>query len=136
MEIITNSASETAKAGEELSADLALGDVVALSGDLGAGKTTFIQGVAKGLSIKSRITSPTFIIMRSYESMIHVDLYRLDENIKKEIENLGLLNIIKERKHIVIIEWAEKAKELLPKHTLWINMIYIDENKRKIVVNR
>ena len=81
--------------GREIGAKLKGGEVLALRGDLGAGKTTFIQGLAKGLGIRKTIVSPTFIIVRRYpvsdgRQFYHVDLYRLEEGIGKELENLGL----------------------------------------------
>ena len=110
------------------------GDVVALSGDLGAGKTTFIKGVAEGLGISSRINSPTFIIMRDYGDFYHVDLYRLEKNVNQEVENLGLMDIISEGKSIVVIEWAEKIKKILPKNTIWVEIKDLGEQKRSIKI--
>lgn len=141
MEIFTDSAEATQEAGRKLSSSLAKGDVVALKGDLGAGKTTFIQGIAKGLGIKERVTSPTFIIMRTYDAkssgydnFYHVDLYRLERNLEAEIDNLGLGDIIKSGKSIVVIEWAEKIAGFLPDNTRWINIKHIEGDKRKIII--
>jgi len=134
MEIITKSPTETKTAGQKLSASLKPGDIVALSGGLGAGKTTFVQGVAAGLNANARITSPTFIIMRDYDDFHHVDLYRLEENVEQEVENLGLIDIIKEGKSIVIIEWAEKIESLLPGNTIWVNIENTSESERKIEI--
>lgn len=133
MEIITNSAGATQKAGQKFSAKLKPGDVVGFVGDLGAGKTTFIQGMAKGLGVKERIISPTFILMRSYEpNFFHVDLYRLEGDIKAEFENLGLSHLISEGKSIIAIEWAQKAKSILPKRTIWVNINETGEEGRII----
>jgi tRNA threonylcarbamoyladenosine biosynthesis protein TsaE len=134
MEVITKNADETKKLGKSFSARLKPGDVIGLSGELGSGKTTFIQGVAEGLGIKARVNSPTFIIMREYGSLYHVDLYRLEENLEREVENLGLLDIISEGRSIVIIEWAERIKKLLPQKTNWVNFENIKEDKRKISI--
>src|SRR3989344_6763716 len=103
MELLTQSSSQTQKAGQRFSADLTpLPDkatILALSGDMGSGKTTFAQGIGQGLGIKKRIISPTFIIMRKYTTdsnrtkfkfFYHIDLYRLEGNISKELQNLGL----------------------------------------------
>jgi len=85
MEIITNSSKETEEVGEKFAKDLKAGDVVALYGSLGAGKSTFVRGVAKGLKITKKITSPTFVFIKSYKmgkiQLDHIDLYR-GENIK------------------------------------------------------
>jgi tRNA threonylcarbamoyladenosine biosynthesis protein TsaE len=149
MEIITKSAFETQKLGEKIAADLIVNHkplIVALSGDLGSGKTTFIQGFAKGLGISSRIISPTFIIMRQYKLAIrgqtsdvrcfyHLDLYRLEKDINKEIVNLGVDDIWKNPDNIIVIEWAEKAKSLIPKNAVWIEFSNLGENERKIIIN-
>lgn len=140
MEIITNSTRATQDAGEKLSDSLKGGEVVALSGDLGAGKTHFIQGLAKGLGVESRINSPTFIIMRDYDYLdnkhfYHVDLYRLEENINHELENLGILGLWQDKSNIFAIEWAEKAAEFLPENTIFVSIEALGEEKRKIIIN-
>ncbi len=143
---ITNSYGETQKLGEDFAKKLQGGDVIALYGELGSGKTTFAQGLARGLGIKQRIISPTFVIVREYKLktqkskvkttiknsklFYHVDLYRIESS--KEIEGLGLQEIISGRQNIVAIEWAEKIKELLPKERIDIYFEYIDEQKRRI----
>lgn len=135
MEITTNSADATKKAGKEFSAQLKPGDIVGFVGGLGAGKTTFIQGLAEGLGVKERIISPTFILMRNYNPhFIHVDLYRLEGDLSGEFENLGLSQIIDEGKSIIAIEWAQKAKNLLPEKTIWVNISEMGENSRIIKI--
>jgi tRNA threonylcarbamoyladenosine biosynthesis protein TsaE len=114
--------------------------VLGLRGDLGGGKTTFMQGFAKGLKIRDKVLSPTFLIMRKFkvnnsgfDFLYHFDCYRcLSE---KEVINMDFKKIIDDPKNIVVIEWAEKIKSLLPKTTLWIDFDFIDCNKRKIVIN-
>ena len=114
--------------------------MVALSGELGSGKTTFTQGFAEGLGITSRILSPTFILMRFYElegwgrSFYHIDLYRLEAGIREEMANLGIFDIFGDPNNIVLIEWAEKAEGLLPENTVWVKFDRINENERKITV--
>jgi len=126
--------------GKKIGSSLKGGEVLAMSGNLGAGKTTFIKGLAYGLKIKSKIVSPTFILLRTYSkgirqlTLCHLDLYRLEGNIKKEVENLGLFDIWQDSENIVAIEWAEKIKDILPKNTTWIKFKNIDENKRKISI--
>ncbi len=110
-------------------------EVLAFVGNLGAGKTTFIQGLAHGLKIKSKIVSPTFILMRQYGDFYHLDLYRLEGDVKKEVENLGLFDILQDTKNIVAIEWAEKIKDNLPKNTKWITFENINEDTRKITID-
>lgn len=143
MESITKSAEETKRLGQKIATDLVkkLDDkpiVVALEGELGAGKTTFSQGFASGLGIKSRIISPTFILMRRYEGkkdFYHVDLYRLVENVEREVENLGLKDVWNDPKNIVLIEWADKIKNILPKGTIRIKFEEEGENSRKITID-
>ena len=147
METITKSAEDTKELGKKLSADLKDGDVVALVGDLGSGKTTFAQGFAQGLGIKENIISPSFIIMRTYKippghpelvggSLYHLDLYRLEEDVEQELINIGFNEILNDKKAVVLIEWAEKAKDFLPKKTKWVNFEYLNENERRTTVNK
>ena len=112
---ITSNFKETQKLGRDFAKVLEKGDVLYLYGDLGSGKTTFVQGLAEGLGVKQRIISPTFIIVRSYKleviSFYHIDLYRI--NNEKDVRGLGLEEIIDNPENIVVIEWADKfAKEI------------------------
>lgn len=125
--VITNSFEETQKLGEEFAKNLEDKRIVTLYGQLGSGKTTFVQGIAKGLGIKNRIISPTFIIIRSYKNFYHVDLYRTEGNL----EELGLEEIINDPKNVVVIEWAEKLNNL-PKDRRDIYFEYLENDKRKI----
>ena len=144
MEVITKSAEETKSLGEEHGIGLIEGKksvLLALSGDLGSGKTTFLQGFAKGLGIKRRVVSPTFILMRRYDTarnrtFYHIDLYRLDESANEELANLGFDEIMGDSTSIVAIEWAEKVKEVLPEETVWIDFEYVGKTKRKIRINQ
>ena len=103
-------------------------------GELGAGKTTFAQGLAKGLGIKRRVISPTFIIIRSYENekFYHVDLYRIEN--ETDIKELGIKEILKNSKNIVAVEWPEKIEKLIPRNRIETYFEYIDENRRKITI--
>lgn len=128
----TNSSRETQKLGQSFAKVLEKGDTVALYGDLGSGKTTFVQGLAEGLGVKEKIISPTFIIIRSYPSknFYHIDLYRIEKNQK--IESLGLAEILDNPLNIVAIEWAERIENLLPKKIIKIKFSHEDNNVRKI----
>ena len=119
--------------------------VIGLEGDLAGGKTTFLQGFAKGLGIKEKILSPTFIIMRKFEirnskfetnskfqTFYHIDCYRIEK--PKKILDLGFKEIISNPQNIVAVEWAEKVKKILPKNTIWIKFQFIDKNTRKIII--
>jgi tRNA threonylcarbamoyladenosine biosynthesis protein TsaE len=100
------------------------GEVIALIGDLGAGKTTFVQALLKARGIKKRVTSPTFSIMRPYTSknitFYHVDLYRLGK--MKEVEALGITNEWQKNNTVFLIEWADKIQRHLPKKTILIKL--------------
>jgi len=135
--VVTNSAEETAEVGERLAVNIKGGKIIALTGELGAGKTTFVQGFARGLGVPERIVSPTFIIMRSYptathQRFYHVDLYRLEENIEKEVENIGLVDLLNNAESVIIIEWAERVMKLLPKDTMHITIESLGDTQRKI----
>ena len=111
-----------------------LSGVIALVGDLGTGKTTFVQGFAEGLGIKDRIISPTFVLMRQHKipktqkTLFHIDLYRLDG--EKKLQQLGLEELLNDTNHLIIIEWAEKIKSLLPKDTTWIHFEGVGNSRR------
>jgi tRNA threonylcarbamoyladenosine biosynthesis protein TsaE len=112
--------------------------VLALEGELGGGKTTFVQGLAKVLGIKERITSPTFVISRRFAitgerfaNFYHVDCYRLEN--QKELLALGLREILKRQENLVVIEWADKVKSLIPKDAVWVKFEWVGEDERKII---
>jgi len=104
--------------------------VIALFGELGSGKTVFVQGFAKGLKIKGKIVSPTFILMRRHGNFYHFDCYRIKNY--REILDLGWREIAANPENIIIIEWAEKIKKILPKNCVKIYFKHANRNKRKI----
>ena len=137
-------AKETQEFGQNFANKLKGGETLALIGDLGGGKTTFVKGLAQGLGIKENITSPTFILMKEYDikikdqkskikNLYHLDLYRLEGDIEKEVKNLGIEDIWGKEENIVVIEWADKIEDMLPPHTI---RIYFEEigDERKIMV--
>jgi tRNA threonylcarbamoyladenosine biosynthesis protein TsaE len=105
--------------------------VLALAGNLGSGKTTFLQGFARGLGVKEKILSPTFIIMRIFKNFYHIDCYRIQK--PKDILDLGFKKIINDPKNIVAIEWADRIKHLLPKNRILIQFNSAGKNEREIV---
>ncbi len=131
---ISNSFKETQELGRDFAKTLKRGDIVFLYGDLGFGKTTFVQGLAEGLGIKNRIISPTFVMVRSYDlevmSFFHIDLYRAEN--EKDIEGIGIEEIINNKNNIVVIEWAEKLKSYLPRKRIDVRFSYVSDEVRKI----
>ena len=114
--------------------------VFGLKGELGAGKTTFLQGFAKGLGIKNKIISPTFVIMNrfpikkgKFTNFYHLDCYRIED--AKEMKNLEFEEIINNSKNIVCIEWPEKIKKALPKNINMIKFDILEGDKRKIIID-
>jgi tRNA threonylcarbamoyladenosine biosynthesis protein TsaE len=132
----TTSSEETQKIGQDLAKEILslpkskAAKILCLKGNLGGGKTTFLQGFANGLGIKEKIFSPTFVIMKRYDNFYHIDCYRI--NKPDDILELDFENIIKNSENIVAIEWPEKIKNVLPKDIIKINFKFIDENQREI----
>jgi len=119
-------------------------NVVCLYGELGSGKTTFVQGLAKALGIKKRILSPTFILIREYHIpkfalctlhfalFYHVDCYRVES--EGDFKSISLQELWSSPKNLVVIEWAEKIKNILPKKRIDIKFEYLAEPKRRITL--
>lgn len=134
-QITTKSAQETSKVGERLAKELDA-SIVCLYGELGSGKTTFAQGFAKGLGLKQRLLSPTFLIVRRYDVpqsdrwFYHVDCYRI--NFEKDIEGVGLLEIFTDPSAIVLIEWADRLGKLLPKNRIDIRFMTNDDGSHQL----
>jgi tRNA threonylcarbamoyladenosine biosynthesis protein TsaE len=144
MEYLTKSAQETKRLGEKIGANLKPGDLLACFGQLGGGKTTFLQGVAKALGIKERILSPTFILMRQYElpyqkrgieRFYHWDWYRICG--EKEALAAGFGENLLDPKAVVAVEWAENAPQALPRKRIEVHFEYGEKEKeRKIKIIR
>lgn len=138
--IITKSEKGTWEYGFKLADRLNGGEILALYGDLGAGKTKFLQGLAKGLGVKSRVNSPTFNILKLYKTtgnkeiktFCHIDAYRLSS--AKDLISLGTEEYFQDKATVTAIEWAEKIEKILPPKTVKINIEHLAEEKRKIVV--
>lgn len=133
MRLITNSAQETIKLGEQLGRHLKVGDVLGLIGELGSGKTTLVKGIAQGIGVKEKeqVASPSFVLIKEYPGRVplfHFDLYRL--NNLEDIEHLGVEEYLFNQ-GVCVIEWAEKMKMLLPDY-LQINLSVKGENKREL----
>ena len=127
---ITNSEKETIEFGKKYVSQLKPGDVLGLVGELGAGKTQFVKGLAKGLGIKNNITSPSFVLLKKYNNLIHIDCYRL--NSPQELLDLGWQEFL-EDKNIIAIEWADKIKKIMPRDTIWIKFKTGQKENQRII---
>lgn len=115
--------------------------VLALSGELGSGKTTFIQGLAQALGIREKVQSPTFVLMRWYRlprarrggfrHLVHVDAYRLGS--LGEARHLGLKDIFKDRDAIVVVEWAERIRKVIPPGAVWLRFIHGKRASERVI---
>lgn len=153
-EFITTSSAQTKKLGELLAGELRGREIICLAGDLGAGKTTFTQGLLKGLKIKGPYTSPTFSIIKNYRkefpisesqlpsksknsnfkllNIYHIDAYRINS---KDLIELGFKDFTGKENSVTIIEWPEKVKKLIPTSALWINFQWLSDKERKITIS-
>ncbi|MBN1547346.1 MAG: tRNA (adenosine(37)-N6)-threonylcarbamoyltransferase complex ATPase subunit type 1 TsaE [Syntrophaceae bacterium] len=134
VQLKTYSETETRKLGEVIGRNLTSGDVVALIGDLGAGKTCLTKGIAKTLGVSNQyeITSPTFTIINEYparHTLWHVDAYRLDSS--QDILDAGFEDFFGSG-GVVVIEWAEKIINILPEDALIVNITYVDDSTRTV----
>lgn len=135
MGMLVSSEQQMIEFGEKIAKSLSAPLVIELLGDVGAGKTTFVRGLAKGLGVKEAVTSPSFTISKVYQGencqLVHYDFYRLtDPGIMVE----DFQESIDDENTITVVEWGESVQGILPKHHMIIEIKYIDENKREITV--
>ena len=132
-----SSVEETWAIAKELAKELKPGDVVCLEGDLGAGKTTFTQGLAAALGVPGRVTSPTFCIVQEHQSpdvlFVHMDLYRLHG--EEDVEAIGWEDYLS-RGAIVAVEWPERAGALMPLSAFYVGIHHMGEEKRIIAIDK
>ena len=136
-EFISKSVLETEDYAEQLASTFVGGEVLLLHGDLGAGKTHFVKGLAKGLGIDDVITSPTFALHNSYVGRLtlnHFDFYRIEDS--EEVAILGLDEFFYDKQGVSAIEWSENIRDLLPKGCINVTIDKIDDGTRKITVTR
>ncbi len=138
LSIVLRSAKETIRFGKKVGRLLKAGDVVALKGNLGAGKTTWVKGAAKGLDISSRsvVASPTFVVIHEYqgrELIFHLDWYRLKrvEGADRDFAEECFAD-----KAVTFVEWPERGKALLPAQTLWFEFAHVSPQVRKLTIRR
>lgn len=133
--IISHNPGETFELGRQFAAGLRRGDVLALAGDLGAGKTHFTKGLAAGLGVEGDVTSPTFTLVHEYPGgklpLFHIDLYRLEE--PTEVLGIGLDEYL-ESDGVTVIEWADKFAELMPPDVRWVRFQVLEGDEREVTL--
>lgn len=132
--LTSRSPAETQALGERLGARLERGAVVACTGELGAGKTCFLQGLARGLGVTSDVTSPTFVLINQYRGRLpvyHLDAYRTGS--LTELVDLGLEEML-DGDGVTVIEWADKLRPLLPPRTIRVHLSGLGDEPREIVI--
>lgn len=114
--------------------------VLALEGNLGSGKTTFTQGLASALGVREKVLSPTFVLAKIYQlpktkkfkHLIHIDCYRLKN--PKELEILGFKSFLDDPKSLIVIEWADKIRKMIPKNSIWINFEHGSKTHERLLI--
>jgi len=137
---LTHSAEETKRLGKKLAKEIRAGALVCLEGDLGAGKTTFVQGFLEEMGAARPYVSPTFVIMKQYdlptqrngiERVYHADAYRVET---KDFANLGFVEWCADKQGIVLLEWPERVQDLISCEALFINFVSKMDGEREIIV--
>jgi len=136
LKLISDSREQTVEIGRRIGAFLVSGDIVALIGELGSGKTCLTQGMAKGLGVAENVpvVSPTFTLVNEYPGripLVQLDVYRL--LCPRDLEDMGYEEYFYGG-GVVVIEWAEKVREILPEKTIVVRMAYVDENTRELII--
>lgn len=135
LEFVSRNVDQTRRLGARLGTLLEGGDVIALEGDLGTGKTVLAQGIGRGWGAQDPLISPTFVLVRQHErphssqKLYHIDFYRLQP---AEVGALGLDDILGAPEHIAVIEWADRAPDIIPPAHLWITLRWVDEYRRAL----
>ena len=133
VDFLSRSPEQTRQIGTRLGQALQAGDIICLQGDLGAGKTTFVQGIAQGWGSMDAVSSPTFILVNVYrgadgKQLYHLDAYRLDSEL--EAEELDLNTMLAQGP--LLIEWPERMQNLIPGEHIWVNLEYVDQEERQM----
>ncbi len=140
MKYLSKSEKETSEIARKIADQIKGGDLLALRGDLGSGKTTFTKYLAKALGITEEVASPTFVIMKKYDfskdgedfKLVHIDAYRFNQ--VEDAESIGLDEIINDKQNITVIEWPEKIWPVIENRSKLIDFEYVNESSRKISV--
>jgi tRNA threonylcarbamoyladenosine biosynthesis protein TsaE len=137
--IITDNPKATAKAAEELASKLTGGEVIALVGNLGAGKTAFVQALGKALGVEERLTSPTFVYMHTHplkkkkiRMFVHADAYRVDA---EALRGIGIQEFMGAPGIVTAIEWADRVKSLLPPDAIYVRFKHLGGDRREIDIS-
>ncbi len=135
--MISNTEKETRNIAQKYSKSLKGGEVIGLKGKLGAGKTVFVKGLAKGLGVKETITSPTFVLMKVYNTshknikhLVHIDAYRLTNS--EDLESIGVYDYF-DKKNVIIIEWPQKIPQIKKFVTNYVDIKFINPKQREII---
>jgi tRNA threonylcarbamoyladenosine biosynthesis protein TsaE len=139
--VIIKSPKEMNAFAAKLAKTLKGGEILALTGELGSGKTAFTKGLAKALGIKHVVQSPTFLLMKCYpvlqatsynlQALCHVDAYRIKS--ERELINIGLGEILEDRSVVTVVEWADLVKKIIPKRAVWMNFSHGKKSSERIV---
>ena len=142
VKFVSRSAAQTRRIAGEVLRECGKGRplILALVGELGSGKTTFIQGLAGALGIREKVQSPTFVLMkryrlsgrvRSFRHLVHIDAYRLRR--PAEAERLGFKQLLRDREAVVVIEWADRVRELVPPGAIWVSFRHGEQPHRRVI---
>jgi len=135
MEFVSHSTAETEAFAADLALQLRPGDCIAYLGGMGAGKTAFTRGLARGLNLLGEVASPTFSIVNEYigkVNMYHFDMYRVADS--DDLETTGFYDYLDSGRYILAVEWSENISDALPEDTIFIKIDKLDENTRHIVI--
>ncbi|MGB9861659.1 MAG: tRNA (adenosine(37)-N6)-threonylcarbamoyltransferase complex ATPase subunit type 1 TsaE [Candidatus Bipolaricaulaceae bacterium] len=135
--VISESPEETMEVAMDLGRRLRDGEVVALVGELGTGKTTFVKGLARSFFIPEEVLSPSFLLARTYRGkrvLHHLDLYRLRS--AGELLEVGLDALLPPEEGVTAVEWADRFPELIPKDAIWVTLEHAGDDRRKITIRR
>ncbi len=133
--VVATGPEETQRVGEELAGWLRDGDVVALVGELGAGKTTLAQGLARGLFVKEEVLSPSFVLARTHSGRLtlhHLDAYRIND--PGELAEVGLTELLPPETGVTVVEWADRIPEFIPADALWVTLTMPRPERRRIEI--
>lgn len=131
----TCSVQETEQLASEFAKELKCGDVVAFTGGMGAGKTAFVRGLAKGLGVSGEVSSPTYAIVNEYRgdpTLYHFDMYRVSS--ADDLFTTGYFDYLDQGDSILAVEWSENITESLPEQTIFVDMVPLSEQERKIQI--